>query len=63
MGLSQSELQMDRLTEVGAGDTIVSQNLTACVDCISFSEKKVLPCAVLLVGLIYTAVAATFYFE
>ena len=54
---------MDRLTEVGAGDTIVSQNLTACVDCISFSEKKVLPCAVLLVGLIYTAIAANFYFE
>ena len=27
------------------------------------SEKKVLPCAVLLLGLIYASVAANFYFE
>ena len=30
---------------------------------ISFSEKKVLPFAVLLVGMLYTAIAARFYFE
>ena len=47
----------------GAIDTIASQNLRTCVYQILISEKKVLPCAVLLVGIIYTAIAANLYFE
>ena len=33
------------------------------IDVQFISEKKVLPSAVLLLGVMYTAAAATFYFE
>ena len=40
-----------------------TDNFQMCSFSNSIAEKKVLPCAVLIVSMIYTSVAATFYFE